>query len=75
MRFVVADLWGDVATPSASVSYIYAAPSAPEDDRDKIGFTIDVAQRLDFMTIASGTASSAATSFMHSPRENLADSA
>ena len=75
MRFVIADLWGDVATPSATVTSIRRAVAASEDDRDKIGFTVDVAQRLGSTTTDSARVEKPVTPIVHLPEGFLADSA
>jgi hypothetical protein len=76
MRFVVADLWGNVATPLATVSLLRAPPAALEGaDHDKVGFTVDVAQRLDGEIVHDGTSTSDVAPIVRPTGENLADSA
>jgi hypothetical protein len=76
MRFVVADLWGNVATPSATVSFLHAPPAALEDtDHDKVGFTVDVTQRLDGEIVHDETSTNDVTPIVRPTGENLADSA
>ncbi len=75
MRFVVADLWGGPLKPLATVSNLRVAPVATEDDRDKIGFTVDVVQRLGTKTVVDATTASAGTSNVRLIGESLADTA
>ncbi|HEY5437714.1 MAG TPA: hypothetical protein VIJ99_02305 [Acidimicrobiales bacterium] len=75
MRFVVADLWGNVATPSATVSVLHEPPADLDDaDEDKVGFTFDVTQRLGG-AILQDTSTSAVTPLVRPTSLSLADSA
>lgn len=61
--------------PVATVARIHSEPTTSENDRDKIGFTVDVAQRLGDMTIAGATGVGTNNPIVRAPRENLAESA
>jgi hypothetical protein len=75
MRFVVADLWGNVATPVATISILHAPPAASvSNDLDKVGFTVDVTQRLDG-AIHLTSLERDATAIVNPTREHFADSA
>lgn len=72
---MVADLWGNVATPSATVSILHAPPAASvSNDRDKVGFTLDVTQRLGG-AIAQESPAIDVTPIAHRASDDLADSA
>jgi hypothetical protein len=75
MRFVVADLWGNVTASVATVSILHAPLASPvSNDRDKVGFTVDVAQRLGG-AIHQTPPPREATAIVSRTGENLAESA